>query len=62
MPDILVDTVMAVARGIFIGAIAGCVMIWIHRVREKREQERERKAMRELVNSVAHLRDGDGGG
>ncbi len=51
-----------IAWGAFLGCVAAGVLIAIQRLREKREQERERKAMRELVNSAAHQRDGDGGG
>jgi hypothetical protein len=44
------------ARGIFIGLIAGGVLLCIYRLKEKREQEKERKAMKELVNSAAQYR------
>jgi hypothetical protein len=47
------DFLLDVARGMFIGALTGCILIWLHRRRLKRQEEKERKAMRELLLHVS---------
>jgi hypothetical protein len=49
MARVLID----VAYGVFLGAVGGCVLLWINRCRRKREEQRERQAMRELLLHVS---------